>query len=194
MNARSVSMAVNAAEQRRCHNDITEVDEDQMKSYTLPFRVAPADAHMVEIGTSSILGDNERRMPNVAAAAVGVSYTEESFIAANANQNDEETMFDDDITSALLNGINNASNAIQPPNQQLIANNISTNLSGNFTLTPRDAMEHSITATAGDQSRLSSYYGYSGQLSSNSFQNISGCFQPLGLAQSHTNAYLLDTN
>lgn len=58
---------------------MVEVDDDQMT-----FGVAAADAHMVEIGTSSILGENEGR-PNVAAAAVGVSYTEESFIAANAN-------------------------------------------------------------------------------------------------------------
>ena len=36
---------------------------------------------------------------------MGVGYAEESFIAASANQH-EETMFDDDITSALLNGIN----------------------------------------------------------------------------------------
>ena len=62
---------------------------------------------MVEIGTSSIVegGIVVERQNN---AAVGVGYTEESFIAENFNQH-EETMFDDDITSALftLNGTSN---------------------------------------------------------------------------------------
>ena len=88
-------MAVNA--------DMVEVDDDRMT-----FTVAASDAHMVEIGTSSIVGENEGRS-DVQGAAVGVSYAEESFIAANANPH-EETMFDDDITSALLNGINNGGN------------------------------------------------------------------------------------
>ena len=58
-----------------------------------------ADTHMVEIGTSSIV-------EVVSATAGEVCYADESFIAANFNQH-EETMFDDDITSALLNGISN---------------------------------------------------------------------------------------
>ena len=58
-----------------------------------------ADTHMVEIGTSSIV-------EVVSATAGEVCYADESFIAANVNQH-EETMFDDDITSALLNGISN---------------------------------------------------------------------------------------
>lgn len=84
-------------------------------------------------------------------------------------------MFDDDITSALLNGINNG-NAAMAQNQLLSVNNNSTNLSGNFILTPRDAIEHSITATDGDQSVLSLNYG-------NSFQNLSHCFHPPYLGQ-----------
>ena len=60
-----------------------------------------ADTHMVEIGTSSIMEVAEE----VVRPDEGVGYAEESFIAASANQH-EETMFDDDITSALLNGIN----------------------------------------------------------------------------------------
>ena len=57
---------------------------------------------MVEIGTSSIV---EVVAATAGGADVGVGYADESFIAANVNQH-EETMFDDDITSALLNGIN----------------------------------------------------------------------------------------
>ena len=106
-----------------------------------------------------------------------MSYTEESFIAANVNQH-EETMFDDDITSALLNGINNG-NAAMAQNQLVSVNNNSTNLSGNFILTPRDAIDHSITATDGDQqSVLSLNYG-------NSFQNLSQCFHPPYLGQAN---------
>ena len=56
---------------------------------------------MVEIGTSSIV----KVVTETVGADVGVGYADESFIAANVNQH-EETMFDDDITSALLNGIN----------------------------------------------------------------------------------------
>ena len=41
-------MAVNA--------DMVEVDDDRMT-----FTVAASDAHMVEIGTSSIVGENEGR-------------------------------------------------------------------------------------------------------------------------------------
>ena len=70
---------------------------------------------------------------------VGVGYADESFIAASANQH-EETMFDDDITSALLNDVN--SNAAAQMNN-------SQNMSGQFLTTPRDAIEHSITATDG---------------------------------------------
>ena len=64
---------------------------------------------MVEIGTSSIVdgGVVQRRQSD---AEVGVGYTEESFIAQNFNQH-EETMFDDYITSALLNGISNSNAA-----------------------------------------------------------------------------------
>ena len=58
-------------------------------------------------------------------------------------------MFDDDITSALLNGINNGS-TMPPPNTSTIQSNQSF-----ITLTPRDALEYSITATGGDQSALS---------------------------------------
>ena len=72
---------------------------------------------MVEIGTSSIL-------EVVSATAGEVCYADESFIAANANQH-EETMFDDDITSALLNGIS--------------SNNAAHNMSNQFIATPRDA-------------------------------------------------------
>lgn len=82
------------------------------------------DNDIVKIGTSSIMEMEGRP----------VGYNDESFIAASANQH-EETMFDDDITSALLNGIN--SNAVQ-------------NTSSQFnTTTPREAIEHSITATDG---------------------------------------------
>jgi len=70
-----------------------------------------ADTDMVEIGTSSI--------DEVAQAEVGVCYAEESFIAANANLH-EDTMFDDDITSALLNGIN--CNAAQMNNSHNMSN------------------------------------------------------------------------
>lgn len=56
---------------------------------------------MVEIGTSSIV----KVVTETVGADVVVGYADESFIAANVNQH-EETMFDDDITSALLNGIN----------------------------------------------------------------------------------------
>ena len=58
---------------------------------------------VVEIGTSSIVDDDEHQRP--AEGGPDVGYAEESFIVASANQH-EETMFDDDITSALLNGIN----------------------------------------------------------------------------------------
>ena len=57
---------------------------------------------MVEFGTSSMA----RGQP----AHEGYA-EEESFIAAIGNQH-EETMFDDDITSALLNGINSDANAV----------------------------------------------------------------------------------
>lgn len=86
-----------------------------------------ADTHMVEIGTSSIV-------EVVSATAGEVCYADESFIAANFNQH-EETMFDDDITSALLNGI---------------GNNAAHNMSNQFIASPRDhAMEYSITAIDG---------------------------------------------
>ena len=72
------------------------------------FKECAGDAHMVvEIGTSSIVDDVEHRRP--AEGGPDVGFEEESFIVASANQH-EETMFDDDITSALLNGIN--SNAV----------------------------------------------------------------------------------
>ena len=83
----------------------------------------------MKIGTSSIMEEEQ--------AQDGVGYNEESFIAANANQH-EETMFDDDITSALLNGIN--SNA---GGQNTSANQLS------MTVTPRDTIEHSVIATDG---------------------------------------------
>ena len=70
---------------------------------------------MVEIGTSSIVEVVAERV----GADVGVGYADESFIAANANQH-EETMFDDDITSALLNGIN--SNVTNMNNSQNLSN------------------------------------------------------------------------
>ena len=82
---------------------------------------------MVEIGTSSIV-------EVVSATAGEVCYADESFIAANVNQH-EETMFDDDITSALLNGI---------------SNNVAHNMSNQFIASPRDhAQEYSITAIDG---------------------------------------------
>lgn len=89
------------------------------------------DSEMVEIGTSSI--------DEVARVEAEVCYAEESFIAANANQH-EETMFDDDITSALLNGIN--SNHGHMNNSHNTSNQwIST--------THKDAVDHSNTATDG---------------------------------------------
>ena len=82
---------------------------------------------------------------------MGVGYTDESFIAANANQH-EETMFDDDITSALLNGINSGrANALAIHHMNTSQHNLSNPFIGSVT-TPRggeDIMEHSITATDG---------------------------------------------
>ena len=82
---------------------------------------------MVEIGTSSITGG--RREANDMSDDRGddgnvgvVDYADESFIATNANQHDD-TMFYDDIASALLNGINSNSNA------GANANNTSHNMS-----------------------------------------------------------------
>ena len=87
-----------------------------------------ADTVMVAFGTSSIAAEAEPDPVDCYAA-------EESFIAASANQH-EETMFDDDITSALLNGIsNNLPHAMNSFTQ--------------FSTTPRDGIEHSITAEDG---------------------------------------------
>lgn len=107
-----------------------------------------ADTHMVEFGSSSITGG--RREDNDLSSNRGddengvgvVDYADESFIATNANQHDD-TMFYDDIASALLNGINSNANAATN------ANNISHNMSNQFIMTPRDAIEHSIIATDG---------------------------------------------
>ena len=119
------------------------------------------DSEMVEIGTSSI--------DEVARAEAEVCYAEESFIAANANQH-EETMFDDDITSALLNGINS---------NQGHMNNNSHNTSNHWiSTTPRDAVDHSNTATDGslNQSLIAHHQNhifFSNSMSFSGIQNIS---------------------
>ena len=92
---------------------------------------------MVEFGSSSMAPGQPTTHDGYAE--------EESFIAAIGNQH-EETMFDDDITSALLNGINSDANTgavTTAHNNQLLlttqlsnggntnnANNFSHNLSG----------------------------------------------------------------